>query len=104
MDTKGIEYCEAATKISANVVQCVPVAPATSWTADKFHFGGSDTTNDYQVDMRAEAVVLDRTIAIVAELDYMNDAGYNGPDTEAWGCRVLVAQWYDSGHEINGVA
>ena len=52
--------------------------------------------------MRSEVVVLDRTITIIAETDTMTQSGYVGPDTEYWGCRVLVADWMDSGQEVEG--
>ena len=52
--------------------------------------------------MRAEVTLLDRLITIKAETEYINYANYTGPDTEYWGCRVLVADWFDVGHEIEG--
>ena len=97
MDTKAIEYCEIEA-VSGTHVTC------RGDPFEYFHFGqGSTTGGSYEgVDMRSEVVVLDRSITIVAETDYFNEPGYTGPDSEYWGCRVLVADWMDTGHELDG--
>ena len=52
--------------------------------------------------MRAEVVLLDRSITIIAETDYIGQTDFTGSnvDEEPWGCRVLVADWIDNGHEL----
>jgi hypothetical protein len=100
MDTKAIEFCEAKT-VAGNQVECI----ANNGLADvdyeftNFHFGSSTSTaNDWGgIDMRSEVTVLSRMITIKAETDYINYSNYTGPDTEAYGCRILVADWFDTG-------
>ena len=52
--------------------------------------------------MRAEVTVLSRLITIKSETAYVGDPEYKGPDTEPWGCRVLVADWFDTGADLPG--
>lgn len=57
-----------------------------------FHFGDTDSTaDDYNgLDMRAEVLLLTRSITITASTD---DISYSLKDV--WGCRVLVADFYE---------
>ena len=54
--------------------------------------------------MRAEVAILDRSIVIRAENDYMSKNDYTGSnvDQDPWYCRVLVADWIDSGQDLGG--
>ena len=55
---------------------------------EAFHFGASSSTNLDGVDIRAEVVLLDRDIKIRAEKD------------DDWGCRIIVADWLDTGYVL----
>ena len=96
MDSTGYSICEANT-VSGGLVTC---------KADLEHFAfgaGSSTAGDWGgVDMRAEVAILDRSITIMAETDYIGQTDYTGSsiDSEPWGCRVLVADWIDNGHDL----
>jgi hypothetical protein len=46
--------------------------------------------------MRAEVVLLDRSITITADVNYVYDPEYKGPDEEYWGCRVLISDYMDA--------
>jgi len=58
---------------------------------DGYHFGDSaSTVDDYQVDMRAEVMLLERNVKIRASTDDI------GPILkEPWGCRVLVSDFFE---------
>ena len=102
MCTTCYDTCEVAT-VGAGTVECVEGDQAIK----HFHFGAASSTAGTGsawggVDMRAEVAVLDRSIVIRAEDDYMGQTHYSGSnvDDEAWGCRVLVADWIDNGHDL----
>ena len=64
---------------------------------EAFHYGESAPTYEEDsnldgVDMRAEVVLLDRNITIRA-----NSSG------DFWGCRIVVADWLDTGFIAQGM-
>lgn len=115
MDTKGLEFCEVVTDTGPVVggsIKCITRpfnGPTTADSFSNFHYGATVSTasdNDGEtwggVDMRAEVTVLSRLIQITAETEYTGWANYTGSDTEPWGCRILVADWLDTGHDLPG--
>ena len=107
MDTKGLEFCEVQTVSGNGRIGCSPRpfnGAATAESFDNFHYGAqTSTASDWGgVDMRAEVTVLSRLIQITAETEYTGRANYTGSDTEPWGCRILVADWLDTGHDLPG--
>ncbi len=85
MRTMDTDICEIQS-ISGNTITCTSAL-------EGYHFGDSSSTEtDYGVDMRSEVALLTRNIRIVPSADVSNTL----PNSEVWGCRVLVADFIDA--------
>lgn len=85
MRTMDFDYCKIQSyNFGTGEIECEE-------TLDGYHFGaGLSTFADYEVDMRAEVMLLERNVKIRASTDDI------GPILkEMWGCRILVSDFFE---------
>ena len=85
MRTMDFDYCVIQSyDIGTGKIECED-------ELDGYHFGAFESTvDDYQVDMRAEVMLIERNVKIRASTDDI------GPILkEMWGCRVLVSDFFE---------